>query len=371
MSDKPSVEKKVDDKNDSNNSEDAVEWKDSADYDIGDSVPFQLKATLASNVDDYLKYEIIFHDTLSKGLTYNEGSAKVYLGEGENRVDVTASFDVNVGDYSETEGTKITISCENVKAFGATNNSVIVVEYTAVLNTNANIGETGNPNEVYLEYSNNPNWGWDIWEDDGDGEWEEGETDDDDDGKDEEDDHGQTPEDKVIVFTYQTVINKVDNNNNPLTGAEFKLEKKQADGIWKEIAVVKNTDSTTFSFVGLDDGNYRLTETVTPAGYNTIEPIYFTISATHDLDSADPKLTGLTATQKNGEMFGDLAEGVVATFTATVTPENGTIMSDVVNEKGATLPETGGMGTTMIYVIGCLMVAGAAIVLFAKKRAAK
>ena len=418
----PSVQKKVDDINDSNTTEDEVEWKDSADHDIGDHVPFQLKATLADNVEDYLKYKVVFHDTLSKGMNYGEGdSFKVYLGEGENRKDVTTYFTMNLGTYSETTGTKITFTCENVKAFGATDSSVIVVEYTATLNENANIGAPGNPNEVYLEYSNNPNWGWDVWTDaDKDNEWDEGETpnnpgndDDDNDGipndKDDDDDNdgtpdnedddddndgikdddedgeedtGKTPVDKVIVFTFKTDVNKVhqtgvDAEGKPvyaaLSGAEFKLEKFEASkdgtttfngvkGEWATKALVKNDAGTTFSFKGMDDGEYRITETVAPAGYNKIDAIYFTVTAEHDLLADDPKLTKLEATQTEA----DLEAGEIATFDVVL--ENGAISTDVVNEAGVELPETGGMGTTLFYIIGGLLVAGAAILLITKKR---
>ena len=76
-SDVPTVEKKVKDINDS--TDDAMtDWQDSADHDIDDSVPFQLKATLADNVSSYTTYKVVFHDTLSKGLTYNN-DAKVFI----------------------------------------------------------------------------------------------------------------------------------------------------------------------------------------------------------------------------------------------------------------------------------------------------
>ena len=398
----PSVQKKVDDINDSNTTEDEVEWNDSADHDITDHVPFQLKATLGTTVEDYLKYKVVFHDTLSKGMTYDQGSYEVYLGEGENRKKVTEHFKINVGEYSETTGTEISFTCENVKAFGATNSSVIVVEYTATLNDKANIGAPGNPNEVYLEYSNNPNWAWEKWGDSNDdGVIDENDKptvpptnpgddgkDNDNDGKTDEDDEdwdeptGNTPIDKVIVFTFKTDVNKVhqtgvDADGKPvyaaLSGAEFKLEKFEASedgtttfngvkGEWATKALVKNDAGTTFSFKGMDDGEYRITETEAPAGYNKIDAIYFTVTAEHELLADDPKLTKLEATQTEA----DLEAGEIATFDVVL--ENGAISTDVVNEAGVELPETGGMGTTLFYIIGGLLVAGAAILLITKKR---
>lgn len=325
-SDVPEVEKKVKDINDS--TDDAMtDWQDSADYDIGDSVPFQLKATLADNVSSYTTYKVVFHDTLSKGLTYKD-DAKVYI-DGKETNGFTVTSTVNADGT-----TTLTVSCDDVKALGAGNSSVITVEYTATLNENAVLGSSGNPNEVYLEYSNNPN------------KSEEGDN-----------ETGNTPEDKVIVFTYKTIVNKVDEKGNPLTGAEFTLEKYNKEtGEWKAIAVVKNDDGTTFTFSGLDDGNYRLTETKTPAGYNTIKPIEFTITAEHDVLSDDPALTSLSGNVTTGEI----------TFTSNTT--DGSLSVDVENKAGSTLPETGGMGTTIFYILGGLLVLFAVVFLVAKKR---
>ena len=228
----------------------------------------------------------------------------------------------------------MTVSSDDVKALGAGDNSVITVEYTATLNENAVLGSAGNLNNVYLEYSNNPNKS----------EAGNNET-------------GNTPADKVIVFTYKTIINKVDGEDKPLTGAEFTLEKynKETDE-WEAIAVVKNDEGTTFTFSGLDDGDYRLTETKTPAGYNTIEPIEFTITAEHDVLSDNPALTSLSGNATTGEI----------TFTSSTT--EGSLSADVVNKAGSTLPETGGMGTTIFYILGGLLVLFAVVLLVSKKR---
>lgn len=337
-SDVPVVQKKVKDINDSTDNA-LTNWQDSADYDIGDSVPFQLKATLADNVSSYTTYKVVFHDTQSKGLTY-KNDAKVYIdGTETNGFTVTATVNAD-------GTTTLTVSCDDVKALGARNSSVITVEYTATLNENAVLGSAGNPNEVYLGYSNNPN---------------KSET-----GNNET---GNTPKDVVIVFTYKTVISKVTKNPDydpevegskeyiPLTGAEFTLEKynKETDE-WKLITAVKNNEGTTFTFTGLDDGNYRLTETTTPAGYNSIDPIEFTVTAEHEVLSDNPALTSLSGNATTGEL----------TFTSNI--EKGSLSADVVNMSGSTLPSTGGMGTTIFYVVGSILVLGAAILLITKKR---
>lgn len=343
----PTVEKKVKDTNDSTSVTSG--WQDSADYDIGDSIPFQLKATLANNVSSYTTYKVVFHDTLSKGLTYNN-DAKVYIdGTETNGFTVTATV-------NDDGITTLTVSCDDVKALGAGNSSVITVEYNATLNGNAVLGSDGNPNEVYLEYSNNPN------------KSEEGNN-----------ETGNTPEDTVIVFTYKTIINKVTKNPDydpkvdgseeyiPLPDAEFTLEKKilgddptTTDKVeaeyWKAIAVVKSNNGTTFTFSGLDDGKYRLTETKTPAGYNTIAPIEFTVTAEHDVLSDNPALTSLSGNATTGEL----------TFASST--DEGSLSADVINNAGSTLPETGGMGTTVFYVIGGILVLGAAVLLITRKR---
>lgn len=346
-SDASKVVKKVKDTNDSTG--ETSGWQDSADYDIGDSVPFQLTATLADNVSAYYSYKVVFHDTLSAGLTYNNdavvkvGENVIYNAKGasQNKTGVSVSYERNV----------LTVTILDVKAEGinGTDNSVVTVDYTATLNENAAIGSAGNPNKVYLEYSNNPNWT------PGEGEGPEDSP------------TGDTPEDTVIVFTYKTIINKVEPDGNDktkaLTGAAFKLEKlikgaEGAENTWKtvkEFTVDDQNPTSTFTFEGLDDGTYKLTETVTPKGYNTIDPITFNVTANHS-DGDTPALTDLNGEKVTGEI----------TFTKDVSA--GSLSSDVVNKAGTTLPETGGMGTTIFYILGSVLLVGAAILLITKKR---
>ena len=309
-------------------------WQDSADHDIGDSVSFQLKATLADNVSSYTTYKVVFHDTLSKGLTYNN-NAKVYI-DGTETNGFTVTVTVNADGT-----TTLTVSCDDVKALGAGNSSVITVEYTATLNDNAVLGSAGNPNEVYLEYSNNPN------------KSEKGDN-----------ETGNTPKDKVIVFTYKVIINKITKNPDydpevegskeyiPLKGAGFTLYKKNAAGEYVAVgSELKGDDMTTFTWNGLDDGDYKLVETTTPAGYNTIADIEFTITAEHEVLSDNPTLTSLSG--------GDKFTGEVST---------GAVSADIENQSGSTLPETGGIGTTIFYVVGGILVVGAVVLLVARKR---
>ena len=358
------IEKKVQDINDSTGAQtmdgNSV-WIDSADHDIGDTVPFMATAKF-EGLDNYETYKVVFTDTMSKGLTYvsEEGkSMKVYV----NGEDKTDAFTIAVNNCADTTGeyvggTVITVTCNDITALTDENAAEIVLEYSAVLNEEAKFGTPGNPNKIKV--TNTP------------------------------DGSGETVEDVNIVFTFKTDVKKVhqtgtDAEGKPvyaeLTGAEFKLEKFEASengtttfkgvkGDWVTKELVKNDAGTIFSFEGLDDGEYRITETEAPAGYNKIDAIYFTVTATHDVETADPKLNTLeaTATKPDGSAYTDeeIATGKVATFTVDKT--EGQVATEVVNEAGVELPETGGMGTTLFYIIGGLLVAGAAILLITKKR---
>ena len=323
-SDVPSVVKKVKDTNDTTG--ETTDWQDSADYDINDSVPFQLTATLPSNLGDYTEYYLELSDTLSSGLTYNK-DAKVYLVNGTEKTDVTSSFTI------ADDGSSFKIN--NLKSLdGVTSSTKVVVEYSATLNENAVLGSAGNPNTVKLIYSNNPNYT----------------------GSGETSPTGETPEDTVIVFTYKVVVNKVDQNGDALKGAGFTLYKKDSDGKWNAVETISAGDTTTFTFKGLDDGDYKLEETTTPNGYNTIDPVEFTVTADHDVTSDSPALNSLS---------GDVTTGSL-TFTSNTT--DGSLTTNVVNKKGSVLPSTGGKGTTILYVVGTVLVLAAGILLVTKKR---
>lgn len=188
-------QKKVDDKNDSNSNEDATDWKDSADYDIGDYVPFRIEATLPEGYRNYEKYKLIFHDQQSEGLTFDASSVEAYVGANK----VTSGYRV---DTHPTDGCTFHVVFEDLKQSYTTPvpGTVIAVEYKSQLTgEKVVIGRPGNPNTMHVEYSNNPH--------------KETET-------------GTTPPDKVVVFTYNVTVNKVDPDGKPLTGAAFRLEKQ-------------------------------------------------------------------------------------------------------------------------------------------------
>lgn len=323
----PESFKKVKDKNDTTGT--TTDWQDSADWDIGDKVPFQLTGTVASDYKEYkAAYQLVFHDTLSAGLTFDKNSVKVYTNDSTDPI----SADQYTVTYPATDEHTFDVTIKDVKALDGTVTK-IRVEYEATLNENAVIGSKGNPNTMHMEFSNNPNSS-------------QGE------------DKGQTPEDKVIVFTYKAIVNKKDSANNPLTGAEFTLYKK-VNGNYEPVTKVLGTenDGTTFTFTGLDDGEYKLVETKTPENYNTMDEIEFKIEATHDELKDDPKLNTLTGNKLSGEVL------------FTTNPAEGTLETDVINYKGSELPDTGGMGTTVLYAAGTLMILAAAAFLVMKKKA--
>ena len=322
--DVPTIEKKVQDTNG---------YHDAVDYAIGASVPFQLTATLPSNYDSYKEYHLSFNDTLSAGLTYNK-DAKVYVINSNNEQEVTSQFTIDSNGASYTINDLKTVTTDDKgQAVTITKDSKIVVRYTANLNDQAVIGSTGNSNTASLIYSNDPN-------STGGGS------------------KGETPKDKVVVFTYQVVINKVDQDKQtPLKGAGFTLYKKDATGKYTKVTEIAAGETTTFTFKGLSAGDYKLSETQTPAGYNTIADVEFKISAEMDRTSDNPTLKSLTATATSTNKL---------TFTSNIT--DGSLTANVVNKKGSILPSTGSIGTTILYAVGTILVLGSGALLIVRKR---
>lgn len=326
----PIVEKKIDDINDSNFEELDIQWHDSADHDIGDDISFKLEVTIPSAIESFkaagIAYPFTFHDTEEQGLSFNN-DAKVYVDGKE----ITTGFTV---DVDPEDGHSFDVIFADLTQISAVKSgSTISVIYTSELTEQAILGNQGNVNEVFGEFRN----------------YAEPEV------------PAYTPKDTVIAFTYKVVVNKVDENAKALTGAAFKLEKltlgkavegAEPEATWKLVKEFKleGEGKTVFDFVGLDDGKYRLTETVTPNGYNTIDPIEFEVNADHEILSAEPKLISLSGDPFTGDV------------------ETGALSMNVVNNSGTILPGTGGMGTTLFYILGGILLLGAVVVLVSKKR---
>ena len=327
--DVPEFKKKLKDTNDSTG--DVSDWQDSADYDIGDYIPFRLQGTVPEDYDSYSKYYYAFHDKEEAGLTFDSSSVKVFVGDEETGTKIDASNYTVV--TNPADGCTFEIVFDDLKNIpSVTAKSIITVTYESTLNGNAVLGAQGNVNTAKLEYSNNPR---------GNGT-------------------GTTPWDNVIVFTYKVVVNKVDQDNNPLVGAQFTLTKKTKNGTDVVKTMTIDSSETQFTLSGLDDGEYTLTETVTPAHYNTISPITFTVNADHTItwetERREDILTSLSGDKKVGEI------------TFSVDKTAGTLTTNVINNIGTTLPGTGGIGTTIFYVIGGGLMVAAAILLITKKR---
>lgn len=348
--DKPTFEKKVKDVNDSTGAK--SDWQDSADYDVNDKVPFQLTATLPKAKDDfaaYKTYKLVFTDNQSAGLTYPDATGfTVKYGE---TVVPANQYILTLNPTTTAADSTFTLTINDVKSLKDANGDAITVaeggkftvEYESTLNDKAVIGSTGNPNEAKLQYSNNPNYT---------GEGANSPT-------------GETPEDKVIVFTYQLNVNKTFDQGTPADNdlPKFTLYKSYKSGeqeewrkVGEEITVTKTSNGTetkyTASFPRIDDGNYKLVESHTPAGYNTAADTLFTVTAEHDIEAVNPLLTSLKINQTDGNKT------------------KGTVQADVVNKKGSNLPSTGGMGTVMLYVAGIavFVLAGATLVMALRRR---
>lgn len=376
---------------------------------IGDTVNYELTGTMPEQIENYKTYSYTFVDTLSKGLTANilkdqdyangenKLDAHVYVQNGTNEVEVTKYFYTGATKYDAIKGTTITVSIEDVKALAnvegieITKNTKIVVRYGAVLNENAVIG-AANPNDVKLEYTNNPNQ-------DGQGSTEPPKE------NPEEPVHpdGITPTITVETYTTELAILKTNESKEVLPGTKFELsgdgvkisyiteEKFEEDPegtYWKlkngsytltapttaegdtnneadyESSTVKYKLVRTISpvtsaaskveaevqadgrvvFTGLGEGTYTLKETNTLPGYNTIDDITFTITFNRDDNTFSTNSSIISVGANN------------------------TLQSDIVNHSGSLLPSTGGIGTTIFYVVGGILVIGAGILLVTKRR---
>lgn len=358
-------------------------WGDVGDNQIGDTVYYYTK-TSVPDMSNYDTYKYIIRDQMSKGLTIGDVTNIVYVPKaaGASSIDIKANADIIMGDDADTTDFTETfyVSFADLKDVLKTNadGGYIYTYYTATLNKDALVSNSANAtqhndNTAYLTYSNNPNHS-------GSGDNETGDT----------------PKDTVYDWTLTFNGSKVDEKKDPLTGAGFTLyagsgESVSADPI--QLVAVTNLDNvknvtsdtntnyyriatadeiadssvkkvtemlqsegkTKFMILGLDDAkSYTLKETTTPATYNTGDDIVINkLNTTYNDDGNE--MTALTADITN--------EGVASTGV-----ENSV---QIQNKKGSTLPSTGGIGTTMFYVGGGVLVAGAGVLLITKKRAKK
>lgn len=304
--------------------------------DVGSVVNFKLTSKVPA-MDGYDTYTYIVNDTMSAGLTFNN--------------DVAVTIDgVTYTDFTVAQnGQSFTITFNNFIDQKAKAGKDIVITYSATINENA-LTTDKEKNTVNLEYSNNPN---------------------------DNTSKGKTPDRIVYIYDFDIVIDKYvddkagDEPDTRLAGAKFVL--KNASGAyyyynktnkkveWVNLAddaavtaAIKAgtiTEVTTDSngaakFQGLDSGTYYLHETEAPAGYNLLKnDVEVTITATY---GDDGQITSSSATSTNNGQYQQVQQ--------------------IENKSGATLPSTGGMGTTLLYIIGAILVVGAGVLLVARRR---
>jgi fimbrial isopeptide formation D2 family protein/LPXTG-motif cell wall-anchored protein len=251
----------------------------------------------------------VFHDVMGTGLTYNN-DVKVYNGTTE------VQAGTNTFNTTTASGDTITVTFADAYIQGLADGTVLTIKYSGTVNSDALTVDTGK-NTATLSYGDNnsvipsPN----------------------------------TP----VVYNARITVTKVDGDNQPLAGAGFILKnsdnkyyiKNGNDVDWgtEANATVLTTaiveGKAVIEFTGLPDGRYTLIEKVVPEGYNKAADEAFTISA-HNYENSNLKLT-----------------------------------STVVNNAGAVLPSTGGMGTKLFYIIGAILVVGAGVILVARRRTKK
>lgn len=397
--------------------------KDGVDLDeagIGEPKEFTLTATLPEDYALYKSFYLNFRDTMQHMEFIGVDSVVVMRGDREiAAIAATDSEDKATNKYfvsyshDETEDTgSLSVLIKNLKRVSSDIQAgdKVIVTYQAKLTPQAVIAGDTNINKVVLDYSNNPNSNWDPDEEN---------------PEEPNPPYGTTPEDEVELVTTELVIQKTDGEGKNLAGAGFTLTgdvndiritttarftRDDVNGIYYELTdgtytttspdttnidtdkyvkatdgsypkynlkyvqdteeVKSNTETTKviawvdesgqLVFSGLGAGNYTLTESTTPVGYNTIEPINFTIkyiprdTPTEELEEGQS--VGFYVSESN--------------YPITLGTEKNNLMTTVVNNSGAVLPSTGGIGTTIFYVLGSILLIGAGVLLVTKRKMA-
>lgn len=335
----PTFEKKIKEKNDSTGVESG--WQDASDYDIGDKVPFKLTGTVSDKYDNYKTYYYAFHDKMDDTLEFNADSVVVKI---DGKEVAKEKYTLNT---KTTDGCTFEVVFNDLKTVSPTKPENVTVEYTATLKDTAKLGSVGNFNKGKLEFNNNPYY--------------EGE------GKPET--PGETPWDEVVVFTYKLIANKTDGQGDALAGAGFTLYKFNKDtDDYVKVKEIEAGETTKFEFTGADAGKYKLVETTVPDGYNKADDLVFEVKGTYEAVNKTDPLKAPTLTKL--EIFdekGNSITGEDKVFTTNLAA--GTATTNIKNLTGSELPSTGGMGTTVLYAAGTLMILAAAAFLVMKKKA--
>lgn len=298
---------------------------------VGHEVDFTITTTIPTGLDSYTNYTFNIVDTMSEGLTY-KGDFLVHTVGAKTSLQKDEDYTLTI------EGQTITVTLAS-KYVLANPGQKIEITYVATVNDKSLTKDREN-NSVHIVYSNNPA----------------------------DSNSTVTTVDKVVyVYNFDIVVDKVDGaDNKKLEGAQFALYKETGyvdlyyqwydenhenpnTFGWSTEAdrtIVKTDKNGVASFKGLVPGTYYLQEIKAPDGYNTLDkPVKVEITATYD---------------DNGNI----------TTNATPNEQNNhyEVTSTITNNKGTVLPSTGGIGTTIFYVVGGLLMVGAAILLITKKR---
>lgn len=315
---KPDIDKFVQEDSEMNNADEG--WGKVNDADIDQVVNYKSTITVGVGATNY-----VMHDTMEAGLTFNPDSVVVKLADGT--VVDAANYTVTV---SPDDGHTFDVVFTNNFIEGLAQGTQFTVYYSATLNENANIVTDGNDNTVYLSYGEDSTW--------------------------------ETAEHKTTTYTWKIDVLKytmdgdqkinlagatfqlLDKDGNPIkfsevAGAAVPTYKVDAEGTITEITTDENGK---FEIVGLDEGTYALHEVSAPEGYNKLaEDVEVIITSTYD-DAA------LTAEY-------EINDADPATI-------------EVENKTGGLFPETGGIGTTIFYIVGGLLMLAAFVILVSKKR---
>lgn len=322
----PTNEKKV---------QEGTSWGSSNDANIGDTVKFQSTITAQADAQNY-----VFHDKMDDGLTFG-GSVTVTLNNQKVSAEVTnadGAANYTFTDYTAEGATASTDGCTFEVAFTQAfcdtlkKDDKIVISYTATLNENAVVGGDGNKNESWLKYGDSSEttksttttytWDVDVFK------YTEGEA----------DDEGKKLEVALADATF-TLSKKAD-GTDPIALIREKDADSKDTNTYRvaktgTVAEIITDDTGKFTVKGLDSGTYYLTETAAPAGYNKLAgPITVVID-----DEGNTKVDSTVVNEVK-----------------------------VLNQTGAELPSTGGMGTTMLYVVGGILVVGAGVALVVRRR---
>ena len=328
-------------------------WGKMSDSYIGEEVEYKQTGSVASNIDTFTKYEYSFHDHLSVGLEAIKDSVNVEIdGKPTNActVDLAGTKDAS-GNL--TGGQDLTISFSDLKAAATaagvtlTGDSKVVVTYKAKLTDKAEYKGTGNTNEVELVYSNNPMTG----------------------------DKGTSEFDKVSDYVFGLDVTKTDPDNesvNLVAGFKVKMiqegTKKTVSKWLKQDGSFTDDEKQAYTFEttgegnkvfipGLVAGTYLISESKTPAGYNTIADFEITVTPTYN---ATGMLTELKAEPSSGMVTGADVKN----------PTTTQIPITIQNKKGSGLPLTGLNGVTFTWIAGgAVLCIGVAHLIRSRKQA--